>query len=176
MEFFGLAQLQNETSGVKHAGRRNAQSLNRDGTCRVDCHSSRGDVVFHSRWINGRKRCIVFGCNACFDAKSLCDHLVSLSSLSSFGDTSCGFDLVIARPCMTRLGATLRWAPTDSWQADAFTKDSADAVVMIARTNHAAMSSRRRRTEKTSKSINSCQHPVIVLAIITGSNRQAASE
>ena len=48
------------------------------------------------------------------DAKSLYDHLVSLSSPSSVEDKRCGFDLVISRQCMQRLGATIRWAPHKS--------------------------------------------------------------
>ena len=39
-------------------------------------------------------------------AKSLYDHLISLSSPSSVEDKRCGFDLVIPRQCMQRLGAT----------------------------------------------------------------------
>ena len=38
------------------------------------------------------------------------------------------FDLVISRQCMQRLGATIRWAPTNRQLADALTKDSADPV------------------------------------------------
>ena len=64
----------------------------------------------------------------CWDAKSLYDHLDSLSSPSSVEDKRCGFDLVISRQCMQRLGATIRWAPTNSQLADALTKDAADPV------------------------------------------------
>ena len=62
------------------------------------------------------------------DAKSLYDHLVSLSSPSSVEDKRCGFDLVISRQNMQRLGATIRWAPTNRQLADALTKDAADPV------------------------------------------------
>ena len=65
------------------------------------------------------------------DAKSLYDHLVSLSSPSSVEDKRCGFDLVISRQCMQRLGATIRWAPTNRQLADALTKDSADPVDLL---------------------------------------------
>ena len=65
------------------------------------------------------------------DAKSLYDHLISLSSPSSAEDTRCGFDLVISRQCMQRLGATIRWAPTNHQLADALTKDSADQVDLL---------------------------------------------
>ena len=65
------------------------------------------------------------------DAKSLYDHLISLSSPSSVEDKRCGFDLVISRQCMQRLGATIRWAPTNRQLADALTKDSADPVDLL---------------------------------------------
>ena len=68
-----------------------------------------------------RLQCIV-------DAKSLYDHLVSLSSASSVEDKRCGFDLVISRQCMQLLGATIRWAHTNRQLADALTKDAADPV------------------------------------------------
>ena len=49
------------------------------------------------------------------DAQSLYDHLVSLFSPSSVHDTKCFFDLVIAKQCMTRVEATIRWLlQTDS--------------------------------------------------------------
>ena len=62
------------------------------------------------------------------DAISLYDHRVSLSSPSSVEDKRCGFDLVISRQCMQRLGATIRWALTNRQLADALTKDAADQV------------------------------------------------
>ena len=73
---------------------------------------------------NFRLQCVV-------DAKSLYDHLVSLSSPSSMEDKRCGFDLVISRQCMQRLGATIRWAPTNRQLADALTKDAADPVDLL---------------------------------------------
>ena len=65
------------------------------------------------------------------DAISLYDHLVSLSSPSSVEDKRCGFDLVISRQCMQRLGATIRWALTNRQLADALTKDAADQVDLL---------------------------------------------
>ena len=59
------------------------------------------------------------------------DHLVSLSSPSSVEDKRCGFDLVISRQCMQRLGATIRWAPTNRQLADALTKGAADPVDLL---------------------------------------------
>ena len=56
---------------------------------------------------------------------------VSLSSPSSMEDKRCGFDLVISRQCMQRLGATIRWAPTNRQLADALTKDAADPVDLL---------------------------------------------
>ena len=65
------------------------------------------------------------------DAKSLYDHLISLSSPSSVEDKRCGFDLVISWQCMQRLGATIRWASTNRQLADALTKDAADPVDLL---------------------------------------------
>ena len=65
------------------------------------------------------------------DAKSLYDHLVSLLSPSNMEDKRCGFDFVIARQCMQRLGATIRWAPTNRQLVDALTKDAADPVDLL---------------------------------------------
>ena len=65
------------------------------------------------------------------DAKSLYDHLISLSSPSGVEDKRCGFDLVISRRCMQRLGATIRWAPTNRQLADVVTKDSADPMDLL---------------------------------------------
>ena len=83
------------------------------------------DVAQRSIFLrNFRLQCVV-------DAKSLYDHLISLSSLSSVEDKRCGFDLVISRQCMQRLGATIRWAPTNRQLADAFKKASADPVDLL---------------------------------------------
>ena len=83
------------------------------------------DVAQRSTFLrNFRLQCVV-------DAKSLHDHLVSLSSPSSVEDKRCGFDLVISLQCMQRLGATIRWAPTNRQLADALTKDSADPVDLL---------------------------------------------
>ena len=74
------------------------------------------DVAQRSIFLrNFRLQCVV-------DAKSLYDHLISLSSPSSVEDKRCVFDLVISRQCMQRLGATIRWAPTNRQLADALTK------------------------------------------------------
>ena len=45
-------------------------------------------------------------------------------------DERCGFALVVARQCVARLRATVRWAPTDRQLADAPTKDCVTAVDM----------------------------------------------
>ena len=73
---------------------------------------------------NFRLQCVV-------DAKSFFDHLISLSSPSSVEDKRCSFVLVIARQCMQRFGATIRWAPTNRQLADASTKDSSDPVDLL---------------------------------------------
>ena len=66
-----------------------------------------------------------------FRLQCVYDHLVSLSSPSSVKDKRCGFDLVISRQCMQRLGATIRWASTIRQLADALTKDAADQVALL---------------------------------------------
>ena len=91
----------------------------------AEARSSGFDVTQRSAPLREfRLQCIV-------DAKSLNDHLVSLSSPSSVGDKRCAFDLVIAWKCMQRLGATIRWAPTNRQLADALTKDAADPIDML---------------------------------------------
>ena len=65
------------------------------------------------------------------DAKSLYDHLISLSFPSSVEDKRCGFEMVISRQCIQRLGATTRWAPTNRQLTAALTKDSADPVDLL---------------------------------------------
>ena len=90
-----------------------------------EARSSSSDVTQRSAALREfRLQCIV-------DAKSFYDHLVSLSSPSSVGDNRCAFDLVIARQCIERLGATIRWAPTNRQLADAWTKDAADPIDML---------------------------------------------
>ena len=46
-------------------------------------------------------------------------------------DKRCGFELVFSRQCMQRLGATIRWAPTNRQLADALTRDAADPVDLL---------------------------------------------
>ena len=53
------------------------------------------------------------------------DYYISLSSPSSVEDKRCGFDLVISRQCMERLGA-VKWAPVNGQFADALIKNSVD--------------------------------------------------
>ena len=111
------------------------------------------------------------------DAKSLYDHLISLSSPSSVEDQRCGFDLVISRQCMQRLGATIRWAPTNRQLADALTKDSADPVDVlrscmrsgeyqlspehIILQRAAAERSRRKQRQKSSQSSSLQNEPLV---------------
>ena len=91
----------------------------------ADARSPNFDVAQRTTFLrNFRLQCVV-------DAKSLYDHLVSLSSPSSVEDKRCGFDLVISRQCMQRLGATIRLAPTNRQLADALTKDAADPVDLL---------------------------------------------
>ena len=101
------------------------------------------------------------------DAKSLYDHLISLSSPSSVEDKRCGFDLVISRQCIQRLGATIRWAPTNRQLADALTKDSADPVDLLRscmRSGEYQLSperSRRKQRQTSSQSSSIQSEPVV---------------
>ena len=65
------------------------------------------------------------------DAMVVDDHLRFLSSLASVEDKWCAFDFVVARQCVARLTATIRWAPTDIQFADALTEDCATAMDLL---------------------------------------------
>ena len=83
------------------------------------------DVAQRSIFLrNFRLQCVV-------DAKPLYDHLISLSSRPVWKIKRCRFDLVISRQCMQRLGAAIRWAPTNPQLAGALTLDSADPVDLL---------------------------------------------
>ena len=105
------------------------------------------DVAQRSTFLrNFRLQCVV-------DAKSLYVHLVSLSSPSSVEDKRCGFDLVISRQCMQRLGATIKWAATNRQLADALTKDAAEHIIL----ERAAAERSRRKQRQTSSQSSSLQ-------------------
>lgn len=64
------------------------------------------------------------------DCKSLYDHLISQSA-PTLDDRRTAIDIVILRDSIDRLGAMLRWIPTDRMLADSLTKESADAYDLI---------------------------------------------
>ena len=131
MESVDLAKSQNASSCGQHIAAETHSFLNGLGHAEwIAAHFAEArfpnfDVAQRSIFLRHFQiQCIV-------DAKSLYDHLVSLSSPSNVEDKRCGFDLVISRQCMQRLGATIRWAPTNRQLADALTKDSADPVDLL---------------------------------------------
>lgn len=65
------------------------------------------------------------------DCKSLFDHLVSVSSPTAVDDRRTSIDIVIIRQSVARLGAHLRWVPTNRMLADSLTKDSGDPTDLL---------------------------------------------
>ena len=64
------------------------------------------------------------------DCKSLYDHLSSQSS-PTLDDRRTAIDFVILRDSVSRLGASLRWIPTDRMLADSLTKESVEAFDLL---------------------------------------------
>ena len=64
------------------------------------------------------------------DCKSLYDHLLSQSS-PTLDDRRTAIDIVILRDSIDRLGASLRWIPTDRMLADSLTKESVEAFDLL---------------------------------------------
>ena len=60
------------------------------------------------------------------DCKSLYDYLVAVSSPTSVEDRRTSIDIVILRQSMSRLGASVRWVPTNRMLADSLTKSARD--------------------------------------------------
>ena len=58
------------------------------------------------------------------DCKSLCDHVVSMSSPSVLDDRRTAIDIAIIRQSSSRVGLITRWVPTDRMIAGALTKDA----------------------------------------------------
>ena len=85
-----------------------------------------GKTFLRSCWSGGSKRaCIVLT-----DCKSLYDHLTSKSA-PTLDDKRTALDVVIIRESIVRLGASLRWIPTDRMLADALTKESPEAMDLL---------------------------------------------
>ena len=97
------------------------------------------DSMGHAEWL-ARHRCELrgtalgqrhrfnhlqaLGITSVLDCKSVYDQLTGLGRPISIDDTRCAVDMVLARQSIRRLGATIRWAPTDRQLADAQTKDA----------------------------------------------------
>ena len=64
------------------------------------------------------------------DCKSLYDHLMSQSS-PTLDDRRTAIDIIIIRDCISRLGVSLRWLPTDRMLADSLTKESPEAFDLL---------------------------------------------
>jgi hypothetical protein len=65
------------------------------------------------------------------DCKSAYDHLAAEICPSSLHDKTAALDLTILRSDLARLGAPLRWCPTERQLADGLTKDGADGADLI---------------------------------------------
>lgn len=72
-----------------------------------------------------------FNIQAVVDCKSIYDHVQSFSSPASVSDKRVAIDLVIVKETLRRLGATVRWCPTQLQLADALTKENAEAMDML---------------------------------------------
>lgn len=69
-------------------------------------------------------------CILATDCKSLYDH-VRAPSAPSLDDRRTAIDIIIIREAIQRMGASLRWLPTDRMLADGMTKEAADALDLI---------------------------------------------
>ena len=77
------------------------------------------------------------------DCKSLYDHLVAVSSPTSVEDRRTSVDIVILCQSMSRLGASIRWVPTNRMLADSLTKSAGDPTDFLRACirNHTAQTS-----------------------------------
>ena len=80
----------------------------------------------HTFWNHKHKRLVM----VVTDCKSLYDHLFSQSS-PTLDDRRTAIDIVILRDSIGRLGASLRWIPTDRMLADSLTKESVEAFDLL---------------------------------------------
>ena len=85
-----------------------------------------GPRFSHSCWNHPNPRPVLIGT----DCKSLYDHLHSPSS-PTLEDRRTAIDIIILRDSIIRLGASLRWLPTNRMLADALTKESPEAFDLI---------------------------------------------
>ena len=85
-----------------------------------------GPCFVHSCWNQSVKRTVLVAT----DCKSLYDHLMSQSS-PTLEDRRTAIDIIIIRDCISRLGISLRWLPTDRMLADSLTKESPEAFDLL---------------------------------------------
>ena len=85
-----------------------------------------GPRFVHSCWNHPSKRTVLVAT----DCKSLFDHLMSQSS-PTLDDRRTAIDIIIIRDCISRLGISLRWLPTDRMLADSLTKESPEALDLL---------------------------------------------
>ena len=84
-----------------------------------------GDIREFSQHLKTRTPVVVTDC------KSLYDHLVAVSSPTSVEDRRTSIDIVILRQSISRLGASIRWVPTNRMLADSLTKSAGDPTDLL---------------------------------------------
>ena len=72
-----------------------------------------------------------FNIQAVVDCKSIYDFVQSFSCPASVSDKRVAIDLVIIKETLRRIGAVVRWCPTQLQLADALTKENAEAMDML---------------------------------------------
>ena len=85
-----------------------------------------GKSFLRSAWQTASRRASVL----LTDCKSLYDHLSSRSA-PTLDDKRTSLDVIIIRDSILKLGASLRWIPTDRMLADSMTKESQDAMDLL---------------------------------------------
>jgi len=85
-----------------------------------------GPRYVYNFWNHASKRLMLVAT----DCKSLYDHLMSQSS-PTLDDRRTAIDIIIIRDCISRLGVSLRWLPTDRMLADSLTKESPEAFDLL---------------------------------------------
>ncbi|CAE8643680.1 unnamed protein product, partial [Polarella glacialis] len=97
----------------------------------TDDKLARGELAPWSplTWKSYRLKRVV-GSTLAGETQSLIDGLGPGSPIG-VTDKRCAVDLIIGRESLNRMGATLRWAPTDRQLADALTKDAAEPTDLL---------------------------------------------
>ena len=84
-----------------------------------------GEIREYAQHLRNRTPVIVTDC------KSLYDHLIAVSSPTSVEDRRTSIDIVILRQSLSRLGASIRWVPTNRMLADSLTKSAGDPTDLL---------------------------------------------